>query len=290
MAFVPDITQLSRLRQRMGAPLGRYIPRRHENQNFQTNFDMNLGEVKPVVLNRDILEEEVFTIGGLLSHLGVHKTLHIYDPFVNRQDLEANPARNPKFHLTDCVTLETMRSQNKYDRYVVSQQIDGLFPVRAYDMMTDRREQEEILARIQPCKNCLKQLDYEGFENASHQVRERIFQEFDLLEFFATYETIFRTLPRLTPRTMGEGHYTADWAKLSAKLRRKANWTCSECSVNCSNDKYLLHVHHQDGNRGNNRTHNLQVLCIACHSKQPAHSRLRPSPDQLRRIEALRDN
>ena len=105
------------------------------------------------------------------------------------------------------------------------------------------------------------------------------FEQFDLTEFFATYETMFRTLPRLTRHTMGEGQYTADWARLSTRLRRAANWICSECSVNCSNDRDLLHVHHRDGNRGNNQRNNLQILCIDCHSRQPAHSRLRPSPN-----------
>ena len=214
MPFDPDITtnKLIRLRQQMGASLGRYTPGRRENRSAQAQIVMGLGEITPVVLNRDMFEEEVFTIGGLLTHLGVHKTLHIYDPFVSREHLEATPALNPKFHLADCVTLETMRSQNRYDRYVVSQQTDGLFPVRAYDHLTDRRDQDEILSRIQPCKNCLRQLDYEGFDSASHHERRRIFEQFDLMEFFATYETMFRTLPRLTRHTMGEGQYTADWA------------------------------------------------------------------------------
>ena len=289
MPFDPDLTSLIRLRQQMGAPIGRHTPARHKNPNPKTQIVMGLGEITPVVLNRDMFEEEVFPVGGLLTHLGVHKTLHIYDPFVSRENLEATPAINPKFHLADCVTLETMRSINKYDRYVVSNQTDGLFPVRAYDHLTERREQEEILARIQPCKNCLKELDYEGFDGASHIERRRIFEHFDLMEFFATYETMFRTLPRLTRQSMGEGQYTSDWAKISARLRREANWTCSECAVNCSNDKDLLHVHHRDGNRGNNRRNNLQVLCIDCHSKQPAHSRLRPSPEQRRRLDKLRD-
>ena len=289
MPFDPDITSLIRLRQQMGASLGRYTPGRRENRNLQAQIVMGLGEITPVVLNRDMFEEEVFTIGGLLTHLGVHKTLHIYDPFVSREHLEATPALNPKFHLADCVTLETMRSQNRYDRYVVSQQTDGLFPVRAYDHLTDRRDQDEILSRIQPCKNCLRQLDYEGFDSASHHERRRIFEQFDLTEFFATYETMFRTLPRLTRHTMGEGQYTADWARLSTRLRRAANWICSECSVNCSNDRDLLHVHHRDGNRGNNQRNNLQILCIDCHSRQPGHSRLRPSPQQRRRLDALRD-
>lgn len=290
MPFDPDLTSLIWLRQRMGAPLGRHTPSRHENRNLQAQITMDLAEIAPVVLDRDKLEEEVFTVGGLLTHLGVHKTLHIYDPFVSRENLEAVPAINPKFHLSDCITLETMRNQNRYDRYVVSQQTDGLFPVRAYDHLNERRDQNEILARIQPCKNCLKELDYEGFVNASYSERRRIFDQFDLSDFFATYQTFFRTLPRLTRQGMGEGQYTADWARISARLRREANWICSECTVNCSHDKDLLHVHHRDGNRGNNQKNNLQVLCIECHGKRPAHSRLRPSPGQRRRLHSLREN
>ena len=64
---------------------------------------MGLGG-SPVVLNQDMFEEEVFPVGGLLTHLGVHK-IYVYDPFVNGENLEATPAINPKFHLADCVTL-----------------------------------------------------------------------------------------------------------------------------------------------------------------------------------------
>ena len=62
MPFDPDITTLIRLRQQMGASLGRYTPGRRENRNLQAQIVMGLGEITPVVLNRDMFEEEVFTI------------------------------------------------------------------------------------------------------------------------------------------------------------------------------------------------------------------------------------
>ena len=46
---------------------------RRENRSAQAQIVMGLGEITPVVLNRDMFEEEVFTIGGLLTHLGVQR-------------------------------------------------------------------------------------------------------------------------------------------------------------------------------------------------------------------------
>ena len=106
--------------------------------------------------------------------------------------------------------------------------------------------------------------------------------------FFETYAFIFRTLPRFTAETIGDGQYTGDWAIVSTRVRNAANWRCTQCGVDCSNNRGVLHVHHRDGNRDNNASRNLQVLCIVCHSEQPMHHHMRVTQAQRNIISRLR--
>ena len=39
------------------------------------------------------------------------------------------------------------------------------------------------------------------------------------------------------------------------------------------------HTHHVDGDKSNNSSSNLQVLCIGCHAKQPVHAHVKNNPD-----------
>ena len=77
--------------------------------------------------------------------------------------------------------------------------------------------------------------------------------------------------------------FGASISKVMLAAREVTVWGTGE------EERDLLHVHHRDGNRGNNQRNNLQILCIDCHSRQPGHSRLGPSPQQRRRLDSLRD-
>ena len=267
---------LIELRIKLGAPLANvsldnYIkPISPHAEELQRNGSI-------VIENTDILQK-LGTVGGLLAFEGIHVTLHICDPNVLRVQLEQVPAENPKYHLVECTTLYQMRAAGRFNRYIVSSNKDGKFRVRP---MTPnyRREQDEMNAVLLPCKHCLKKL---GRDDSRPE-------EFDLADFFATHASTFRSLPRYTPGTIGAGEYTSDWHKVSTRIRDRAGWKCQECSVNCSNHKELLHVHHIDGNKGNNRTRNLKALCICCHAKQPMHGGMGVSSEARRIISRLRD-
>ena len=78
------------------------------------------------------------------------------------------------------------------------------------------------------------------------------------------------------------------WSEISTTLRESSHWRCSECSVYLGDNKGLLHVHHKNGNKGDNRKGNLAVLCKECHSKQPNHAHLKPSPQDQKIIDDSR--
>ena len=283
-----NLQSLINLRERMGAPLAKVNLQTNPSQPRRSRIEIELLERGRVVIDASQLEENRRNIGGLLAFGDTHITLHIYHPFKDREELEQVPASDPKFHLADCRTLEQMRARGRYNRYVPSIEQTGTFPVQAEIKETGGREEEEIQAHLLPCRNCLSAINYEGYRDTGKRGRDQIVNDFDLELFFETYESIFRTLPRYTPETIGEGQYTSDWAEVSVRIRNSANWTCEKCGVNCTENRGLLHAHHIDGNRGNNRRRNIKVLCIVCHQQEPFHQRMRVTSTQRAIIQRLR--
>lgn len=233
----------------------------------------------------DIQLDELESSNGLLSYHGRQVLLYIPDHGNNVLNTVENPEKGRKFHLADCATLEQMRHNNRFERYVATNRMDGLFEISGteyYDGETQRH-----MVPLNVCKNCLKMLSYKGYGNRSRSESNYIFQEFNLEDFFEQYSTMFRTLPKLKNEVYDTG-YTNDWEEISEQCRRKANYVCESCHTDFSHDKHLLHVHHIDGIKSNNSMSNLKVLCADCHRKEPMHTHLYISNKDMSRIYELR--
>ena len=254
---------------------------------IENPIELRIQREQEVVLTGAELAEQLRNPGGLLAIGNTQVTLHIYDPFVDEFKLSELPADQPKFHMTECRTIEDMRNRGRFNRYVTSVRADGYFSVRPWDEITSKRG-EAMEAMLDPCKNCLKSLDYYGWASATSQQKNEIMRAFSVEKFYEEFESIFRCLPLYTPETFPDGNYTDDWAKISHETRRKANWVCSCCRIDCSNNTGLLHVHHKDGNRGNNRPSNLEVLCVGCHKARPFHESMYVSSATKNNLEQLR--
>jgi hypothetical protein len=61
-------------------------------------------------------------------------------------------------------------------------------------------------------------------------------------------------------------HYTSNGGISSYRTRalRHHGKICKKCKYN--KDERMLDAHHKDGNRGNNKLENLEVLCVWCHA------------------------
>ena len=144
------------------------------------------------------------------------------------------------------------------------------------------RKNESATVELQVCKNCLKSLNYKNFSRNFN-----VFGEFSISDFFATYSSFFASLPS---RSSGEedGSYTDDWQMVSAKYRASRNYSCESCGVDLSKNKQLLHTHHKSGVKTNNKSSNLQALCIDCHRKQSNHDHLFVHHEDMVMINHLR--
>ena len=150
------------------------------------------------------LHEVEGTDEGLLKYKGQHVLLYIKDTRQDRQTLLYDPESSRRFHIADkCQTLQDMRTDNRYDRYVVTNRTDGLFVV---DAETGTRGQtEEIEAPLQVCKNCLKALQHESYDRQPPMRKWQIWKSFSINDFFSQHATHFSNKPKYTDKTFPSG-------------------------------------------------------------------------------------
>ena len=177
-----------------------------------------------------------------------------------------------KFHIAYCSTLDWMESENMFkSRYVVTQRVDGEFEIDIINKMTGHYHFENELFPLDICKNCLTLLKTKYPKDPIFN-----FSNFSIDSFIKTYNTRHVKRPIHTPQTMPRDEYGTDWKKISNTIRKRADFICSDCNTDFSNNRGFLHVHHIDGVKWNNNSQNLKVLCADCHEKQPGHlNRLR---------------
>lgn len=227
---------------------------------------------------------------GLLSFEGYQIVLHIKDVQKEEQTLRDDPNEQPKYHICDCRTLEGMRERGRFERYVMSSRVDGLFLIDA----NGRFSSAEMELPLKPCMNCLERLNFQGFaeeKRADWARKWAIRDRFVLEEFFNEHRTRFQELPRYTDSDAPASGYSPDWDQVSRRYRESKRWICERCNVNLSDraNRGLLHTHHANGVKGDNNPANLKALCLHCHGKQPAHERMSAwFAEDWRRIEEIR--
>ena len=274
-----DLSRLLAVVRRMGAES------RQVNLDVRRKTDSPIDHINIKLNGRgieiDLSEVDIHKDTGLLLYKERQILLYIQDHGHRFQNAYVDGSKGNKFHVADCRTLEEMRSSGRLERYVITNKLSGEFYITGYNKMTN--EQLEGTVRLNVCKNCLSRLDYDNYKR-DHR---RAFSEFDLETFFDKYQHHFRHLPQ---RRAGQfdGGYTTDWPKVSSRYRENRKFTCEDCLVNLSDRKDLLHVHHKDGVKTNNRPENLVALCADCHRQQPSHEHMYVSAEDIDVIFACR--
>ncbi|WP_394151532.1 HNH endonuclease [Vibrio maritimus] len=227
--------------------------------------DISLG----VGLEVDITDVEV--TAGLLSYKGRQVLLYIRDHGTGVRKALDDGSSGRKYHLADCKVLQGMREKGRFERYVVTNDTSEQFLVTGYDRFTN--EQLEGSTDLKVCKTCLNHLNYKGYQSGGN--RTDIFSKFTMDEFFSTYSSHFEFMPSRNAEKVDDG-YTKDWSIVSSNYKASKSYTCESCHVTLDKfeHKRLLHTHHVNGVKSDNRTSNLKALCADCHSKQRFHEHM----------------
>jgi len=249
------------------------------------DWEKILGRGQEVNLDTvEIVDQDLF------SYKGQQVLLYIRDTRQSREILLYGPEEAIRYHVCDCETLQQMRRKGRSERYVVTNNLSGLFKVDA--MKPDTEEREEIESELKVCRNCLKKLDYKGYDDIGSPkrkaIRDAIWRGFSIKEFFDEYRSVFANLPSHTDVTAPTQGYTKDWPEISRRYRQSVNWKCEQCGVDLTNARSLLDTHHKNGQTGDNARGNLKALCKICHSEQSNHGRLHIRQDDRRQITQLR--
>ncbi|ATD09500.1 hypothetical protein SIO17_20615 [Pseudoalteromonas piscicida] len=213
-----DFSTLQTATLKMGAP------------NKHIKLDSPLGKINPIdnglgiglVLGEDLQLSEIDNTNNLLSYKG--RQIMLYIPEQGSQieevikDGKIDGAK--RLHVAECKTLENMRNQGRFERYYVTNDISGSYPVMGHHHY--RGDVIEGKAKLGVCKNCLRILNYKGYADHSHIKKSRIYQEFNLAEFFETYSSYFKHYPN---QNKSIGSYTKDWEQVSSQYRQTQNYT-----------------------------------------------------------------
>jgi hypothetical protein len=256
----------------------------------RVEYDPSIRVSVPEVIARlkegiEIRIEDIRLDGGLLSYEGAQVLLYIPDQGRNFHEVVENPETGRRFHVAHCQTLEDMRQKGRFSRYVVTNNLGGVFKITGEEPQTNRALKGEASLRV--CMNCLKHLNYEDYLNAGRK-QKAIWGDFSIAAFFEKFSTQFRYMPDDVIQDRNPSVYTDDWKEISARLREQYRWTCQECSVDLASHRELLHVHHINGVRADNRTLNLRVLCKDCHRKQPGHDTMFMRASEMQKIREAR--
>ena len=266
---LPDFSKhvgLNQLRQNMEAELISW------NSGEEWN-SINIDKIL-VTTGIEITPDEIEPAAdGTLEYAGRKVVVYIRDQY---RLSDATREQLNRFHVADCVTLQDMRRDDRYERYVVTNRTDGKFIVNFLHDQVKEAERE-----LYVCKYCLGRLNYNGYRRRGDSGRNAIRNYFDLRAFFEKYDSQITREPTHTDITAPLNTYSPNWNQISHRYKETRNWECEECGIALGGEdsKRFLHVHHKNGLKNDNGEQNLRALCIGCHAKMPQHQHMKSLPD-----------
>lgn len=258
-------SDLNALRHEMGASLAVsfkieniYKPIDLRDQLRQDGIEVKFDEVQ-------VLQD------GTLAYKGYRVLLYIRDisNYGQREEM-------PKFHLAFCSTLDKMKRNHRFARYVVANRDDGMFQVNIMEHGAKPK-----IVQLNVCQMCLASISWRGFQlDLDRTLRIDRVKNFLLKDFFKQYpQDLILEKPIHTSETAPLNDYSVDWGDISERIKQTRGYRCSKCLIALGiQESKHMHVHHINGMKNDNSDANLSVLCIRCHADEPMHGHMKSLP------------
>ena len=269
--------QLRSIREAVGAQRADFRPNR-------------LKVVDEVIAANEV--EALFNPIGLLESKGRPVFAYIRDHTEKKLSEWGGPDGMKKLHFTVCKTLVGMKVQGRSERLRVTSTTSGEYTVDVgADLASSRGGDVREDVRLYPCKNCLRKVNYHCYQSASNEARTDIVRGFnsrEAMDLLWQWFDLFRREVSDLKSAHSPTRRADNWRQTSRAFRRLKHWQCEGCGVDLSHAEHLLHVHHVDGDKRNDRDDNLRCLCKECHSKEPNHHYVGLSEEDLQTINRAR--
>ncbi len=230
----------------------------------------------------DVGIEELDFSTGIASYKGRQVLLYIPDHGSSLDKVIKDPTQGRRFHVSWCATMEDMLNKKRIDRYTATNDLSGNFTISGSRYYRGPVEQADVPLSV--CMNCLRKLNYKGYRTTRNPAA--VFQNFSIPEFFETYSSLFKFMPRSF--RMEQQDYSKDWQEVSKRAREAVSYICQGCHIDLNSHRHILHVHHINGVKGDNTPSNLKPLCADCHRKEPLHEHIHVKREEMAIITKLR--
>lgn len=176
--------------------------------------------------------------------------------FLYKRNYHLQAFGKPRFHIRQCQTIQSFINsgtfKNEYRRANTN-------VVKVRDM--DDLDKDKDVANLPLCQHCLN-------------IARNAFPGMTTSDFVKILKQANEASEKDNDTEIDIFGYTKDWESVSRAYRELKEYRCDKCGVQITDpfDYYLMHVHHKDGDKTNNKKSNLRCLCIECHSTiNPAH-------------------
>ena len=159
-----EATEILTVRRRMGIPDHEIVELGQSSWKDWGGFGVDVEDINLIEVHAD----------RTLVYEGLRILVYIRDQWLAQDGQD----REYRYHIADCKTLQKMRENKRFGRYVATNRTDGSFVVNRLERGSDDPVESGVERTMEVCRNCLTELDWDGYGDASRVKRTEIHGRF----------------------------------------------------------------------------------------------------------------